>query len=194
MKLYYSAPSPFARKVRVALYELDLNIEMEAVLGTPTDPGNLPLDLNPLGKIPCLTTDHGTLFDSRVITRFLNDHSNGSLYPTGDALWPALARETIADGILEAAVLMVYEKRCRPEEIVFETWRDAQWAKIDRALAVLNDTDLGSDSLPDLAVAVALEYVDFRITDKEWRKSYPKLSDWGDSVGEKPSMLATRPE
>ena len=79
MKLYHSPTTPFGRKVMVHLIETGRvnDVTVIAVAGTPTAPGNMPVDQNPLGKIPALVLDDGTaIYDSRVITRFIRQDQN----------------------------------------------------------------------------------------------------------------------
>lgn len=201
LKLYNAPPSPFGRKARVCLAETGLSgeVELEAAIGTPLDASGMPTDHNPLGKIPCLVLDDGrALYDSRVITRYLNALAGGALYPEGDGLWATLTLEATADGLLDAAVLMVYERRCRPEEIVSDTWLDGQWAKISRALDAIENEwmdhletkiDMGS-----IAVGVALGYLDFRHPDRNWRQGRKRLAEWEADFAKRPSMATTVPE
>ena len=81
MKLYTSPTSPFVRKVLVLIREAGIGgIDTEEVAGTPVAPGSLPVDLNPLGKIPALVLDDGrALYDSRVITRYLDQRAAAGL-------------------------------------------------------------------------------------------------------------------
>jgi len=200
MQLYYAKPSPFVRKVRVCLaetYQSDL-VEVVSVFGTPTDVRDMPTVHNPLGKIPCLVLDDGrTIYDSRVITRYLDSLAGGILYPKSDGLWATLTLEATADGILDAAVLMVYERRCRPDELVFGDWLEGQWAKVTRALDALENgwmDHVGSRlDMGVIAVGVALEYLDFRHGDRDWRKGRNRLSAWQAEFGKRPSMVATVP-
>ena len=93
MKLYHSPTTPFGRKVMVHLIETGQakDVTVIAVAGTPTSPGTMPVDQNPLGKIPALVLDDGTaIYDSRVITRYLDDRSGGRLYPPAPGLWKTL--------------------------------------------------------------------------------------------------------
>ncbi len=136
MKLFHAPASPFVRKVVVMLHEMGRQdqVTLVPVSGNPLDPGSLPIDLNPLGKIPALLTDHGqTLYDSRVICRFLDAQFQAGLYPQGDRLWDCLTLEATGDGICDAAVLMRYETGVRPESARSPEWLEAQWAKIARA-------------------------------------------------------------
>ena len=129
MKLFHSPTTPFGRKVMVALLEtgLEKRVTVSPAMGTPTDPGTMPLAQNPLGKIPALVTDEGeAIYDSRVICRYIDDLSGGALYPAAPRLWRTLTLEATADGILDAAILVVYESRIRPEEKRFADWTEAR--------------------------------------------------------------------
>ena len=198
MKLIHSGTSPFVRKVSVMLLEtgLDASVTKETVAITPLNPGEVVPAANPLGKVPCLLSDIGPLFDSRVITRYLDTlHSGPKLYPEGNALWPVLTLEATADGILDAAVLMAYEARLRSEAQKSPEWIEAQWLKISRALAHLeaNLEALTPLTMASIAVACALGYLDLRHDDRNWRTLAPKLADWEAGFAKRPSMQATMP-
>lgn len=201
MKLFYSATSPFARKTLIALRETNLldKVEICTVAVNPFAPGDIVPSRNPLGKIPCLELPDGTtLYDSRVITRYFSSLAPATcLYPDDDTLWEALTLEATADGIMEAAVTMTYETRLRPEENIFPKFLDAQWLKIDRALAALETRWMPylneQKNMPVLAVAAALSYVDFRHDDRNWRIDHPTLAAWEVEIRERPSIAATIP-
>ncbi|RMD47588.1 MAG: glutathione S-transferase [Alphaproteobacteria bacterium] len=207
MKLYHNPASPFVRKVRVAIAEAGRAGEVELIpsAGSPTAPIDIPPEHNPLGKIPALVADDGeVLFDSRVICRYLDALWGIGLYPAPPALWRCLTLEALADGMMEAAVLMVYETRCRHENARSEAWVEGQWAKIDRALDLLEGPwferiDLAplGDARPDmgrLAVACALGYLDLRHDDRDWRAGRPRLSAWFAEISDRPSLVTTAPE
>ena len=131
MKLMTSGASPFVRKVRVMIAEAGLTgrIAEVEVATTPMGPSRDLIAVNPLGKIPALVRDDGpTLYDSRVICRFIDSLSDHDFYPQS-RLWDILVLEATADGILDAAVLMVYEARFRDENQRSQAWLDGQWAK-----------------------------------------------------------------
>ena len=200
MRLYTSPTTPFGRKVQVAVIEAGLTdrVAIEVVGGTPLDPGTMPLDTNPLGKIPALLReDGGAIYDSRVICRYLDDVSGGKLYPTGAALWDTLVLEATADGMLDAAVLMVYEARLRPEEARFAPWVEGQWAKVARALDAVETRWTANLVDPvemgQIALACALSYLDFRHDARSWRTGRPRLAAWEAGFAARPSMVATRP-
>ncbi len=199
MKLYHSPTSPFVRKVMVLILETGLapRVALVRATGTPLDPGTMPLDRNPLGKLPALERDQGgILYDSRVICRYLDDLEGSGLYPAG-RLWDVLTLEATADGILDAALLMVYESRLRPEEIRFAPWVEGQWAKIARTLDALESNAAallaGPLDMGQIALACALGYLDFRHAARDWRADHPKLAKWEAEFALRPSMQATIP-
>ncbi|WP_456390606.1 glutathione S-transferase family protein [Profundibacter sp.] len=199
MQLYSASASPFVRKCRVCILETDQEAAVEILdaMGTPLDSSNMPTSHNPLGKIPALARDDGpALYDSRVITRYLNHLAGGTLYPEA-RLWETLTLEATADGIMEAAVLMIYEGRCRPEEQQSNEWVDAQWAKAARALDAIESRWISHLSGPldmaQIATGCALEYLDFRHAARNWRAGRPELSAWQAEFARRPSMAATQP-
>lgn len=202
LTLYQSPASPYVRKVMVLLREtgqLD-SVTLKASTGTALEPGSLPLDINPLGKIPTLERDDGcTLHDSRVICRFLAERAaqGPRLYPEAPRLWEVLTLEATAEGILDAAVPMRYEMALRPPERQWPEWLDAQWSKIARSLDALESRWMGHLYGPlcmgQIATACALGYLDFRHDARNWRKDHDALAAWYARFAERPSMLATVP-
>lgn len=200
MKLYHAPASPFVRKVMVLLHEAGATdrVTLVPAAGHPLDPGTMPVDRNPLGKIPALERPDGpTLYDSRVITRYLDDLLGARLYPAPPRLWDTLTIEATGDGIAEAAVLMRYEMHVRPESTRSPAWAEAQWQKIDRALSALEDRWMSHLSGPldmgQIAVGCALGYLDFRHADRAWRADHPALAAWYAGLDARPAMQATAP-
>lgn len=200
MKLFHAPASPFVRKVMVLLHEAEATDRVTLVLvsGNPLDPGTMPVDRNPLGKIPALERPDGpTLYDSRVITRYLDDLLHARLYPAAPHLWDTLTIEATGDGIAEAAVLMRYEMHVRPEGTRSAAWAEAQWQKIARALDALEDRWMshlaGSVDMGQIAVGCALGYLNLRHADRDWRSTRPVLAAWYAGFAARPSMQATAP-
>ena len=199
MRLISSATSPFVRKVHVTLREtgqLD-DVEISTIFTSPFDTSIEAASANPLGKIPALVRDEApTIYDSRVICRFLDDRAKAGLYPEG-RIWETLTLEATADGIMEAAVLMLYEHKLRPAEAVLDSWVEAQWAKIERAVSALNDRWMshlrGPLDMGQIAVGCALAYLDFRHDARGWRKGNDALDDWFAVFAQRDSMKATAP-
>jgi glutathione S-transferase len=190
-------PSPFGRKVKIgaALCGLSERIAVEAT--DTNDPADAIRRQNPLGKIPTLILDDGTaLYDSRVILEFLDAEAGGGvIIPTGKARFPALTLQALADGLMDAALLQVYEKRWRAAEIQYRPWMDHQAGKVERALGVLEDAPPPLDGTPDvgqIALACALGYLDLRF-EGTWRGDHPRLVAWLDAFAAAvPSFEATR--
>jgi glutathione S-transferase len=200
MKLFYSPASPYVRKVMVLLHETNQldDVELVTISGTPLSPAEGMLGKNPLTKIPALEcTDGSTLFDSRVICAYLDDRAQGGLYPTGAARWDTLTLEALADGISDAALLMTYELRLRPEDKQMPQWVEGQWGKVVRAVAALNGQWMsqlnGPLDMGQIAVGCALGYVDLRHDARGWRQDNDALANWFETFESRASMVATRP-
>lgn len=198
MKLYTSKTSPYARKVRVALEELGMADQVEEVVADPFNPPPELLAANPLSKIPTLITDKGEAVpDSTLILEYLASKKTGlASLPRSGKRWEILRRTLIADGIIDAAVSMVLEKR-RPESIHYIPFLDRQSANIRRVLDQLN-TDAGLLALQtpgvcEITVGVALGYLDFRLPYLEWRKDRDALATWYTVFAQRPSMVKTQP-
>lgn len=200
LRLHGSPTSPYMRKVRVLLAETGQTEEVPvaAAQGSPRDLGTIPTALNPLGKIPVLERPDGAaLFDSRVICRYLNDRAGATLYPPPPTLWEVLTMEAMADGMLDAAVGMVYEGRLRGPDAVDPTLIEAQWTKIARAIVALENRWLGHLhgrlTAGQIALGVALGYLDFRHAAREWRSLAPGLARWAGAIHARESFMKTAP-
>lgn len=200
MKLFYSPTSPYVRKVMVILHETGQlqDVSLEETSGTPLAPATGLAAKNPLTKVPALERPDGcTLYDSRVICRFLDARADAGLYPSGARGWETQTLEATGDGITDAALLMTYESRLRPEAQQMEAFVDGQWDKIENACAALNARWISHLSGPldagQIAVACALAYVDFRHDARGWRKGNDALANWYASFAERGSMTATVP-
>jgi glutathione S-transferase len=192
-----SPPSPFGRKVKITAALLGLSDRVEIIDTDTVNPNEELLGQNPLGKIPTLVLENGeTLFDSRVIVEFL-DHlgGGGRIIPPGSRRFEALRQQALADGIMDAGILQIYEIRFRPEEHRVAAWVERQNAKVDRALATA-EASLSTSSpnlhIGHVALACALGYLDLRFEGR-WRQSHPKLVAWLDDFeGRVPAFAKTR--
>ena len=198
MVLRSSPVSPFARKVRIAssLLGLDDKIDVRAV--NLDDENDTIRVQNPLGKIPVLIIEGGTVYyDSRVIVEYL-DHvaGGGRIIPRETkARFEALRLQALCDGILDACILLVYEGRYRAPEMRVQSWIDRQAGKVARGLAALEAAPPTLESSPHvghIALACALGYRDLRF-DESWRKDHPRLHAWHDAfAAQVPAFRATR--
>ena len=190
--------SPFVRKARVVIAELGItDIPFEQVATSPIHGEEKINAANPLGKIPALVRDEGpTLYDSRVITRYLDATRGGTLYPAA-RLWEVLTLEATADGIMDAAVGMIYEERYRPEGLRYAPWVEGQWGKVSRALDAIEGQWMshlaGPLDMGQIAVGCALGYLDLRHGARDWRAGRPALAAWEAKFAARPAMKATAP-
>lgn len=198
MILRTSAPSPFGRKVKIVAKMLGIYDQLTVELADTNNPADTLREQNPLGKIPILILeDDRKIFDSRVICEYLDAQVDGvSLHPTAsDARWEALTLQALGDGIVDASILQVYEKRMRPEEKQHADWQNYQADKVKRSLDQLkeNAPSLEGDlTIGHVAIACALGYLDLRF-DGTWRATYPTLVSWLDAFRARvPAFDATK--
>jgi glutathione S-transferase len=199
IKLFFSKASPFVRKVTIVGAMRGLTDRIDSV-STDATKGDPALNAaNPLGKLPCLIADGMVIHDSHVICEYLDQLATAGqpLFPkSGPERWRTLTLASLADGILDAALIMVYERRYRPDNMVVQSWLDRQQGKIDAALAQLEQAPPAWTSQPDyghVTLACALGYLDFRHAGR-WRASNPALVAWLDRFDAAvPAFKATTP-
>jgi glutathione S-transferase len=194
MKLLWSSRSPFARKVMIAAHELGVadRIETVRVVVDAANPNPDVTRHNPLGRIPTLILDDSTVLqDSVVIVEYLNSAFGGSLIPpAGTARWKVLTLQSLADGLMEADVRWLEEKR-RPPAEQREPIIAGMKRKIDGALDLLEKEPPTDITVGSIAVASALAHLDFRFPEAAWRPGRARLEGWYKEFAQRPSMRAT---
>ena len=206
LSLYWGSATPFVRKVMVCAHELGLadRVEILDSAANPVQRDTRIQAFNPLAKVPAARTSDGVnLYDSRVICEYLdalaaeeNGDATPRLFPpAGPARWLALQRQALADGLLDAALLVRYEILLRPEPLRWSEWIAKQGDKINDALdAMLADipaqktVDIGS-----ISFACALGWLDFRFPERDWRENRKPLADWHAAYSRRPAMMSTQP-
>ena len=199
MILRSAPPSPFGRKVQIALSLL--GFDDVAIEATDTMDAGGPLrQQNPLGKIPVLIAEDGApYYDSRVILEYLDDRAGGGkIIPRAAAQrFPALRLQALCDGIVDASILTVYEGRWRSPDKHEAKWLDHQAGKVERGLALLEadpPAQAAAGELPhvgQIALACALGYRDLRFAGT-WRKDHPRLVAWLEAFAARvPAFAAT---
>lgn len=198
MQLLMSPPSPFARKARVLLRETGLidRVEEVQISTSPMDSSPQIMAANPLARIPALIRADGpAIYDSRVVTRYLDDMADSGLYPAS-SLYEVLTLEATAEGIMDVTVAMVYDARHRGNDEASD-WNTAQWGKASRAIAAINQRWMshlnGPLNMGQIAVACALAYVDLRHDARNWRRGNDALAAWFADFAARPSMTDTDP-
>ncbi|HEV1999828.1 MAG TPA: glutathione S-transferase [Xanthobacteraceae bacterium] len=198
LTLRFSPASPFVRKVRIGAALAGLAREIEIVAAETTDPAEVLRRQNPLGKIPALILEDGTvLYDSRVILEYLDHRAGGGRIVPHDpaARIEALRLQALGDGIMDAGILQIYEQRWRAEERREPRWVEHQAGKVERTLAVLEQAPppLDQMNVGTIAIACALGYLDFRFGGS-WRAGHPRLVQWLDAFAAKvPAFSETKP-
>ena len=180
MKVLYAPASPYSAKVRMAARYCHLGLDSVRT-DTNAEAPEL-VDNNPLGKIPTLLTDEGNaVYDSRAIMQFLDRQSGKKLYPRNAAKrTEAEVLEALCDGICDALLLIVYERRFRSEDMVSQDWIDRQWRRVERGLDHLNaNLPRTTKTLHGghFALAALIGYLALRF-DGKWERGRAKLKNW----------------
>ena len=202
MKLIGSDTSPYVRKVRVVMAEKKIEYQYELVdVFSPDSPIH---QVNPLGKVPCLIMDDGgAVFDSRVIVEYLDNLTpvHHLIPPAGRARVEVKCWEALADGLLDAALLLRMEQTQRDESQRSPKWIARQMAKVEGALAAMSSglADKpwccdGKYTLADIAVGCALGYLDFRFSNMGWRAQHSNLARHAEKLFARASFVDTAPK
>lgn len=201
MKVLGSLASPYVRKVRIVMAEKKL--EYEFVLEDVWSPDTTIAEANPLGKVPCLIMeDGGAMFDSRVIVEYLDTMSPvGKLIPApGRERASVKCWEALADGVLDAGILIRLETLLRPEEKRSSEWVERQYGKVRTGIRAMASA-LGEASfcvgthlsLADIAVGCALGWISFRFPEMDWRGDHPNLAHLFEKLSDRQSFRDTLP-
>ena len=200
MKLISATPSPYARKVRIALAEK--GIPFELVTEVPWNEDTQTPLYNPLEKLPILILDDGSsVYESHFILEYLEaKYPVPALVPAdADAALAAKRLQVLGDGVCDAFVLLFFE-RMRPADHRSTAWMARQRRKIEGGIGELARS-LGerrwavgeSFGLGDIAIGCTMAYLDTRMPDLDWRSRYSALATYVDRLGERPSFKATVP-
>jgi glutathione S-transferase len=199
MKLISATPSPYARKVRIALAEK--GIPFELLTEVPwNDDTSLPR-FNPLEKLPVLIPDDGPpVYHSSYIMEWIERrHPTPPLLPRDDdGILEHKRVEVIADGVCDAFLLVFFEKM-RPAEHQSAPWIARQMRKVDGGIAELsrtvgeNEHAAGAFGLADIAAGCVLGYLDVRFPDLDWRGRHPNLDRYTSALFQRPSFQTTMP-
>lgn len=190
MKLYYSPTSPYSRKVR--LLAMHHGLDVEIVMTNPLENDPAFFEVNPLAKVPALVKEGRAIFDSPVIAEYLLKDAGADR--SSDAYLKQLELQALLDGITDAAVATVMERR-REDAEQSAMWL-ARWdSSIDRGLAVLEGEieALSEWNLASMAAACTLDYLCFRLPTIAWQGKYPKCAAWYAEIEKRADMIETDP-
>ena len=197
MELKFGAVSPYARKVMVVAHEAGVAHRIRLTPVNTREEPQAILPVNPLGKIPALILDDGTaIYDSPVICEYLDAEFGGHrlLAASGAERWRTLTRAALADGALDAGLLVRWE-RLRPAELRSSDWIATQLGKIYAALDRLESEveTFGPLDLGLVGVGCALGYLPLRVPEIAERARWPRLFGWFDAIATRPSFSKTAP-
>ena len=200
MKLISATPSPYARKVRIALAEKSLPFELQTEV--PWNEGTSLPQHNPLEKLPVLILDDGsTIWESSYILEWIErKHPHPPLLPADDDGILAHKRmDALATGVCDAFLLVFFE-RMRPEAHRSQAWTDRQMRKVLGGLAeiarVVGDQRYAirdSFGIADISAGSVLGSLEVRFPELGWRTTHPNLSRYLDGLMQRPSFQATVP-
>jgi glutathione S-transferase len=199
MKLVGSKTSPYVRKVRVILIERDLPYDLVEESAWNTDT-TVPR-YNPLNKVPALVLDDGeSIFDSAVISEYLDAVSGGALIPAEPLARARVRRaEALGDGLADAGITAFLERK-REAARQDPAWISRQLDKVNSGINAISKElgrkpFMGGDkpNLGDIACACALFWVEFRMPQVGWRESDALLAEWARRLESRPSFDTTRP-
>jgi glutathione S-transferase len=204
--LINARPSPYGRKVAIALQEKGL--EYEVVYDRPWNEGSCTPDYSPLEQLPILVSEEGEkIYDSPYILEWLETRfPQPPLLPEPvDARLEARKRQMLGERLLDFAGLVIFEAQ-RP--LPSEPWIERQTRKIYGALAELEriyasgvrpglEVDLG-----DIAVVTTLDLLEFVVADGispdveafRWRGIHRALTALVEQLDQRASFASTMPQ
>ncbi len=201
IRLIASLSSPYVRKVRIVMAEKRLEYQME--LEDVWSPNTRIHEANPLGQVPCLIMeDGGALFDSRVIVEYLDTLTPVAklIPPNGRERAEVRTWEALADGVMDAAILVRLEQTQRAPQEQSQSWLDRQMNKVHAGVVSMGHglaekpwCNGNAYSLADIALGCALGYLDFRFQHIDWRHSHPNLAKHYEKLATRQSFVDTRP-
>ncbi len=200
LKLISATPSPYARKVRIALAEKD--IPFEIITEVPWNSDTSVPRYNPLEKLPVLLLEDGdAIYESAFILEWLEKkHPNPPLMPADtDAYLQARRFMVLADGVCDAFLIYFFET-LREQQQQSAPWMARQLRKIEGGVAALAH-DIAARhyavgdrlTLADISVAAPLGWFEVRFPTFDWRGRHPSLARYYDRLSERPSFKATVP-
>jgi len=205
MKLINARPSPFGRKVAVALHEK--GIPFETIWDEPWGSDTCVAAHNPLAQLPILITDGGEeLFESTYILEWIERRfPQPRLMPADDdGIMAAKRLMVVAEGIITAWISASVElNRSSPSQAWLARQRHKVTAGTDWIAGQIGDRDFavrGTFSQADITITANLGLLSFaydrggRVEEEHWRDRLPDLGRYVDRLEQRPSFQATRPQ
>lgn len=196
MKLYLNATSPYARVARIAAMEKALEQDLELVWADPWTNDEALLAVNPMARVPVLVTNTGlAISESLLIVQYLDGMEESTkLFPTS-ALASVFQLTGMAQGLIDASFATVIQRKHEGDEADNTVLGQRRLAAIKRTLAgmekVAESQDLQELSAAQIVAGVALEYLDFRLPEIQWRENHPVLTQLAKQVSARASFART---
>ena len=206
MRLINAKPSPYGRKVAIALIEK--NISYDVTYDMPWGEGSCTPQYSPLEQLPILILDNGErVYDSSFILDWIDlVYPHPPLMPSAmDALIVERRLKMLGERLMEVIHSITFELQ-RPEPGA--SWVDRQSRKMRGALAEI-DRQVGARrpsegkflSLGDIAVGTTLLGVEFLIANKfveplkvlDWQNGHPNLVAYAEALETRESFQKTKP-
>jgi glutathione S-transferase len=197
MKLYLNATSPYARMVRIIMLEKKLESKIELCWCDPWSDDEALLRENPLGRIPTLVTDVGmAISESLLIALYLDEQCSVQPLISADCKENIFHVAGLGVGLMGAAFSTVISAKYLNNEANDSVLSQRRLRAIQRTLEHLEKNlecylSLESISIGDIAVAVALDYLAFRLPELGISNTYTKLEDWRSNISKRLSFKET---
>lgn len=196
MKLFISPTSPYARLCRAVIIEKDLADQVDIDKTDPWQSEPALVDANTFSKIPALVLDDGVvLTESLLISQYLDDHGKGAALFNAGNQTTVFKKLGFAFGIIDSAVAIASAGKFK-DDLSDDAIITRRHSAIRRSLPVVDTLDVGAPDAPDigdLALGVALGYIDFKFKELDWRADAPKVSQWYQQIAGRPSLNETMP-
>ena len=198
MKLYVTNTSPYARIVRIVVWEKNLETRVETIVVRTRVADSPYYRINPSGRVPYLVRDDGAgLEDSALICSYL-DHLDGEPAfepPAGEAGWEARRLEALARSWLDAIAVWTRELRRpagerSPTTIAHEEDRSQRLADTWE-VEIAGPLMQGPLNMAQIVIVSVCQYS--LNADFFWRHGRPHLAAWVDRIAERVSIAATAP-
>lgn len=198
MELYLNATSPYARVVRIVVLEKGLADAVTLRWCDPWADDDGLLAVNPVGRIPALVTDDGArLSESLLIAHYLDTLGGGESVLPAARLGQTLHLAGLGQGLTDAAFTTVIARKHQGAEADASVLGQRRWRAIQRTLDRLEQEEdarpiPAAVTLGEMTVAVALDYLTFRLPEVDWPKERPQLTAWHARITEGESFRQTR--
>lgn len=206
-RLINARPSPFGRRVAIALIEK--GVDFEVTYDVPWGPDTCTPEYSPFQQLPILVTPEGeTLYESGFILEWLETKiPSPPLLPADpNQRLEARRRQMLGERLMDFAQALVFEYN-RPEPS--QHWIERQSRKVFGGVQALEKAyseggrvagyplDMG-----DIAAATTLLLFDFiapaglgpDLPEFRWRGAAPALTEAVERLDQRPSFAATRPQ